>query len=283
MLPTLFIQLLRPFSQYSDDIDARFVKAIVTPEFRTTSVKFDTTAIKMASYFSTYKDFPEETATSLLADEYLLSKATEAIESDQEFNELMEHALAEENEKKSAQIEQAKTQISIMSGRLDQVSKSENDLRNKLEKLSAETALVLERDNTTKSEIEKLQHQADEAHQRSLNAERRLEKFSCIASWSVPVCVLLAAALCSYLLRIQWTSKSNLELVLFVLASSLLVTGSLGVPLRRNLRERASWFLGCFTFVTTALGLWALIEVKIEPHNSKKQDNSAKTKATGAP
>ena len=98
VLPGQFLQILRPFARTSDDFDRRFVQAFALPEFRSVHSDYAEVASGVLSYITMYKDMAEETAVRLLANDLLIRQLKGVEEGTPEFAELIESALANDNQ-----------------------------------------------------------------------------------------------------------------------------------------------------------------------------------------
>lgn len=96
VLPNTFWQILRPYIPPDVDFDKAFAETFSLPEFRTISSGTAKAASKMLSILASYKDLPEDTAAKMLSNDLLLDRL-KATESDEQANEYVESALAEEN------------------------------------------------------------------------------------------------------------------------------------------------------------------------------------------
>jgi hypothetical protein len=97
VLPGQLLQVLRPFVAATDDFDRRFVEAFAAPEFRTAQSDYEETNAKVLSYLTTYKDVPEKTAVRILTNEMLIHRLQGAEEGSEEFKELIDSALVQDN------------------------------------------------------------------------------------------------------------------------------------------------------------------------------------------
>lgn len=97
VLPGQLLQVLRPFVKATDDFDKRFVEAFVAPEFRAAQTDYEDTASQVLSYLTTFKDVPAETAVRILTNEMLLARLRQTEQGSEEFKELIESALIEDN------------------------------------------------------------------------------------------------------------------------------------------------------------------------------------------
>jgi hypothetical protein len=96
VLPNTFWQILRPYIPPDIDFDKAFAATFALPEFRTISSGAAKAASKMLSILASYKDMPEDTASKMLSNDLLIDQLRSA-ESDEQFHEYIDSALAEEN------------------------------------------------------------------------------------------------------------------------------------------------------------------------------------------
>lgn len=99
VFPNQFIQILRPLIPTTDDFDRRFVEVFAVPEFRSIGGDYSTTFAKVLSYLATFSDLSERTAVSILTNEVLINNLNQADDEPKRLRELVDNALAEENEK----------------------------------------------------------------------------------------------------------------------------------------------------------------------------------------
>jgi len=154
VLPTTLIQLLRPFGEHSEDFDRRFIEALALPEFRTTSVDFSTTVTKMASYMAMFGSLPEETATNIMADELLLLKAKAVEQTDAAFAQLMDSAIAAENERLAALLEETEGRVSLLEGELRVRENTTEELASAIQERNKELGEVKKREKEAVAQIE---------------------------------------------------------------------------------------------------------------------------------
>jgi len=98
VLPSHFLQLLRPFVPATDDFDMRFVETFAIPEFRAVDSDYAATSGKILSYINTYSDISEETAVRILSNSMLIEQLRGVDEQSGEFAGSIENALALDNE-----------------------------------------------------------------------------------------------------------------------------------------------------------------------------------------
>jgi len=96
VLPNLFLQLLRPFVPPSWDFDKTFAETFAIPEFRTIDSRSSRATSRLLALLATYQDFPEATATSMLANDMLLGRLRE-IQDPATFEAQVESAIIAEN------------------------------------------------------------------------------------------------------------------------------------------------------------------------------------------
>lgn len=88
--PDALFQAIRPFVSSSEDLEASFVKTFISPEFRGLGQGLDDVAGRVAAYLATYSEFPEETATRLLANSILMGRLREYNERDEKWAQIIE-------------------------------------------------------------------------------------------------------------------------------------------------------------------------------------------------
>ncbi|MBF0290633.1 MAG: cell envelope integrity protein TolA [Nitrospinae bacterium] len=97
VLPNILWQILRPFVPASQDFDRSFAETFAMPEFRTIGSGAAKACSRMLGLLATYKDFPEETAKRMLSNDRLID-GLRTTNSDEEFQALIESAIAAENQ-----------------------------------------------------------------------------------------------------------------------------------------------------------------------------------------
>jgi hypothetical protein len=97
VLPQHLLQILRPFERVTQDFDQRFLEIFAAPEFRTTQSDYGATASKVLSYLASFDGVSTETAVHILNDDLLMGRLKDVESTDDEFGELIESAVIEEN------------------------------------------------------------------------------------------------------------------------------------------------------------------------------------------
>jgi|GEM_PF-784641 len=112
VLPQHLLQVLRPFSRVMTDFDKRFLEIFAAPEFRTTQSDYGPTASKVLSYLASFDGVPTETAVHILNDDLLMGRLADIEASDDEFGELIESAVIQENSALVASLSETASQLS---------------------------------------------------------------------------------------------------------------------------------------------------------------------------
>ena len=97
VLPGQLLQVLRPFARPTEDFDRRFFEAFAAPEFRSAQTGYESTASQVLSFLATYKDVPEKTAVRILTNEMLMLQLKDTEADSEEFKELVESVLVQDN------------------------------------------------------------------------------------------------------------------------------------------------------------------------------------------
>jgi hypothetical protein len=105
VLSNQFLQLLRPFIPTDRELDESFVEIFAIPEFRTLVRDYSRTSEKVFTYLSTYADISQATAVRILTDEVLAQQLRDVKEDSKEFHDLIESAVAKDNEELRQQAE----------------------------------------------------------------------------------------------------------------------------------------------------------------------------------
>jgi hypothetical protein len=173
VLPNQFIQILRPLVPTTDDFDRRFVEVFAIPEFRSVGGDYSTTFSKVLSYLATFSELTERTAVGILTNEVLTNHLNEAGDEPKKLKELIDNALAEENEKLQQQREEfrIKAQEALDKAATSEAlaAERENELRQALEERAVRDAAALEAERKA-SEAER---KATDAERKTTDAERR--------------------------------------------------------------------------------------------------------------
>lgn len=98
MLSNQFLQLLRPFVPTSGTSNQHFIEVFAIPEFRTAVSDYASTGHKVLSYLTSYSDVSEQTAIRMLSNEVLMRQVKDVDEESKQFQELIDNALAKDNE-----------------------------------------------------------------------------------------------------------------------------------------------------------------------------------------
>jgi hypothetical protein len=157
VLPAQLLQVLRPYGTTTEDYDRKFVEAFSIPEFRSAHSDYRETSGQVLSYLTTYKDLSEETAVRILTNEMLINQLRGIEEGSPEFQELVESALATDNEMLIEEAEAARTE-------------AEAERRAKELALEESEARIQEKDEET----ERLRREADERVEAARTEEREL-------------------------------------------------------------------------------------------------------------
>lgn len=97
VLPHHLLQILRPFSQVTENYDERFMEIFAAPEFRTTQTDYGATVSKVLAYLSSFEGVPTETAVHILNDDLLMGRLKDVETTDAEFGEAIESAVLKQN------------------------------------------------------------------------------------------------------------------------------------------------------------------------------------------
>jgi len=133
VMPNQFLQVLRPFIHTTDEINQRFVETFALPQFRTIENDYSQVYSQILSYFSIYSDISERTASRILADQYLIEELSNVKPESEEFYELIENALAEDNERLLAANEEISFKYQEIEKELKEKSGEWDNEKDKLE------------------------------------------------------------------------------------------------------------------------------------------------------
>lgn len=126
VLPHHLLQILRPFSQVTENFDERFMEIFAAPEFRTTQTDYGATVSKVLAYLSSFDGVPTETAVHILNDDLLMGRLKDAESTDAEFREAIESVVLKEN---SVLVKN----LSEMSGSLSAAEQATTEARSRAE------------------------------------------------------------------------------------------------------------------------------------------------------
>ena len=135
MLSNQFLQLLRPFVPTTGKSEQHFVEIFAVSEFRTAVSDYAGTKHKVLSYLASYSDVSEETAIRMLTNEVLIRQAHDVEKEAEQFQELIDNALAKDNEELLRQVQAAKAEAKVANER---ARHTEELLKAKDEELSRE-------------------------------------------------------------------------------------------------------------------------------------------------
>jgi hypothetical protein len=111
VLPSQFLQLLRPFVASTDDLDRRFVEVFAVPEMRAYPVDYSGTVNEVLKVINTVSDMSEDAALRLLTDTILLDEL-KGVKENAKVVAAIELAVARENqellEEKEAAVREAR-------------------------------------------------------------------------------------------------------------------------------------------------------------------------------
>jgi hypothetical protein len=96
VLPSQFLQLLRPFIPLTPDFDRSFAETFAIPEFRAMGGGAHLAAARLAEILASYEGLTEKTASAVLANDLILDGLQRG-KSDLETKEFVESAIAAEN------------------------------------------------------------------------------------------------------------------------------------------------------------------------------------------
>jgi hypothetical protein len=148
VLPSQLLQLLRPFVPRTPDFDKKFAAVFALPEFRSAHSDFFQVTRRVLQFLASVQDLSEETASSILADELLLSRLRDT-ESDEELKTVIESEVLTKNAALIKQHSETVSQLELTRSEADQkqvlLLEKEKDLREK-EALSSEQAAELEQE-----------------------------------------------------------------------------------------------------------------------------------------
>ena len=173
VLPSLLWQILRPFVSESPEFDEAFAETFALPEFALlTRGGAEKAASRMLSILAGYKSIPEETATSMLANELLLNEL-QSKKTEEEFVKTIESALAKTNvvllEEKGALERQLSKEKVESEERENKLAATIQTLRQHEEAITCQSIALQEKEDV----IRKLTQQDLEKKRQILEAKER--------------------------------------------------------------------------------------------------------------
>jgi len=242
VLPSQFLQLLRPFVQTTDDIDRRFVEVFALPEMRAYPVDYSSTVNEVLGVLNTVADMPEDAALRVLTDTMLM----DSLRGERDHSKVeaaVELALARENqeliEEKEAALRAAKLAEDGARGMADLLSERESEI----DRLRSEHREAVAREQTAQAkvdslvadtsaaELEKAERIAELERQvvaAKIDADRlarrnRMLRFSlAIGAWLIGILVI--AVVPNALIHWQWLDHNSNRLSLLA-ATAVIWTG----------------------------------------------------------
>ncbi|MBL7132300.1 MAG: hypothetical protein ISS45_13035 [Candidatus Omnitrophica bacterium] len=133
VLPSHLWQILRPFVTESENFDQAFAETFALPEFTLMKGGAMRAASRMLSILASYKDFPEEVATKMIADDLLLDELQDK-KTSEEFHRVVDSALAKRVASLSNEIGTIKKELAEKINKEDALNKDLLAMQQKLGK-----------------------------------------------------------------------------------------------------------------------------------------------------
>ncbi len=243
VLPNIFWQVLRPFVPNDTDFDKAFADTFALPEFRSLGSGTAKAASKLVAILNTYKDIPEETAASMLANDLLLD-GLRKLNDEREMQEYVETEIAKENEllvEKNAALARQSQLARREATRMAVDLQHEREERNRLEQVAQAAIRTKETEHTTVIQtLQETQQQAlnDAATERSIRirTERRLQIYGAIAAITCSILLIISSEWLIASLSWNWLLNHQRSVAIRLTAyitASLIITGWL-VPITRK-------------------------------------------------
>jgi hypothetical protein len=225
VLPSHFLQLLRPYLPASQDFDRSFAETFAIPEFRAISGGYHIAATRLLSLLATYKDVREETASSLLANTLLLEELQRTA-NPQQISQLVEAAIVAENvglleervllraelERKGAETqnsrEAANAQFEALRSERDRLVDENQQISSRAEQVQKQVELSREELATllrqTEKNVVQMREQIDTVQEGQLATARRLARMHVTLWLSFSIIGCLTAELLIHLFDWKW-------------------------------------------------------------------------------
>jgi hypothetical protein len=210
---------------------------------------------------ATFGCLPEEVATELMTDELLLAKLKACEHSERDFGRVIDSTLMERNEKLQGELERSRAELDELQRELIEARNTEASLLQEVAKLGASVNSLGERERQTQLARQSVEADAGMAEERVKSVERQLATMMQGLRWCVPALVLACVA--GMTVYLSSLSLSQWVLPVWGIAAALLLTASLAVPMRKNSRQRRSWWVATFAFVGTCVTIWSYLEPKL--------------------
>ena len=229
VLPSQFLQLLRPFVASTDDLDRRFVEVFAVPEMRAYPVDYAATVNEVLKVINTVSDMSEDAALRLLTDTILLDelkgvkdsgKVGAAIElavarQNQELLEEKEAALREAQEVQS-QKEQLALQLTDRDRQVQELRAGHQAVMGQLEGAEKQVVEVTESSSTRIAELEQ-RIKEGQTEKRDLEQRTRTLRVTVgVAVWALGV--ILIALLPTSVIHWGWLDSHPNRLGLIALS-----------------------------------------------------------------
>jgi soluble cytochrome b562 len=265
VLPSQFLQLLRPFVASTDDIDRRFVEVFAVPEMRAYPIDYSATVNEILKVINTVSDMQEDAALRLLTDTILLdelrgvkdhTKVTAEIElaiarQNHELLEEKEAALREAQEARS-QKERLASQLTDRDRQVQELWTGHQEVVGQLEGAEKKVAEVTESASTRIAELEQRVREAQTARQRLEQRTRALRATVGVAVWALGI--ILIAVLPTSVVHWNWLDNHPDRLSLIAL-TGLIWSGICWAIFDRDHR----WVAAAVAVISGLVGLAALL------------------------
>lgn len=275
VLPNILWQILRPFLPASQDFDKSFAETFAIPEFRTIGSGAAKACSKMLNLLAAYKDIPEETAARLLSNDVLIDRLR-AVESEEQFQEQVESAIAMENQ--ALLEERAALAIQVEALRTDK-EQAEKELERQKQESANMQEMILAKEKETEAltaskkdaeakiqdvsaklaKIEKTmasaERSAEDESEARRKAEHTVQKYRIFAAIIVSVLLVVVFETFVYATPWTWLRNHTNSFGLQGCIDFMLIAGNLGFWIKRWRKEFwIAGFIGAFLVMLQLLG-----------------------------
>ena len=141
ILPSQFLQLVRPFMSVTDDFNTRFVKTFALPEVRIVAADHIRAIGMLASLLSALPGIDEKTAVRVVTDDVLVERLSGLVHEPDAFAKLVTETIGLENKALVIERDSARDEARRYAAMLDEAARREAELRDVIEKaVSAEAS-----------------------------------------------------------------------------------------------------------------------------------------------
>ncbi len=136
ILPSQFLQLIRPFIPVNEDFDSRFVKTFAMPEVRIISADHSRAVAMLSHLLTALPGIDEPLAVRVVTDDALVGRLSALIEQPDAFAKAVMDTIALENKALIIERDVARDEVRRVAAELDEARNREAELREAIERAS---------------------------------------------------------------------------------------------------------------------------------------------------